>query len=248
MLSHPGPGTPTARCGVWRQPPAWTAARFGVGDDNTYVLGCTIRGRAHKGRSVILGASVVTHRQRHPRPPLPPAPVHRNSPLHITRYMYVCVGRGRAPAGGVLGGWGSPGRACNMPSSSSPNRAKCRPQHCQFPPLRRLQIRPGPARLDRADPWPRPGGLGWGFPPPTRPAGGGISAGHAVLTAISVLWRCAVSVAGGLRSVVAGGSAALGLAGHLVGAGGYGWPGIGGGFRGAYTISPAQRAGPAPAS
>ena len=44
LLSHPGPGTPAARCGVWRRPPAWDAARVWVGDDNTYVLGCTIRG------------------------------------------------------------------------------------------------------------------------------------------------------------------------------------------------------------
>ena len=29
--------------------------------------------------------------------------MYRNSPLHIARYMYICVGPGRAPAGGGLG-------------------------------------------------------------------------------------------------------------------------------------------------
>ena len=150
LLSHPGLGTPTARCGVWRRPPAWSAARFGVGDDNTYILGCTIRGgqgtQGQARRSVILGARVVTHRQRHPRPPLPLGPVHRNSPLYIARYMYVCVGRGRAPAGGGVGGPRAEYATCH-PTLNSPHRAKCR-THCQFPPLRRRRIRPGPARLE----------------------------------------------------------------------------------------------------
>jgi len=93
-----------------------------------------------------------------------------------------------------------------------------RTPHCQFPPLPRPRIHPGPARLDRGDPFSRPGGLGWGFPPPPHPAGGAIWAEWGAKRALRIAHGGTIGAAGGLRLVVAGGSAALGLVGHPLGA------------------------------
>ena len=90
--------------------------------------------------------------------------------------------------------------------------------HCQFPPLPRPRIHPGPARLDRRDPFPRLGGLGWGFPPPPRPAGGAIWAEWGTKMALRIAHGGAIGAAGGLWLVIAGGSAALGLVVHPLGA------------------------------
>ena len=103
LLSPPGPGTPTARCGVWRRPPAWSAARFGVGDDNTYVLGCTIRGRAHK--SIRDFGGQCGHTSAAPPPPASPTRVRapQQPATYITLHVYVCGARpgpGRRGVGG----------------------------------------------------------------------------------------------------------------------------------------------------
>jgi len=99
-------------------------------------------------------------------------------------------------------------------------RAQHRSPRCQLLPLPRPRIHPGPARICQCDPVPRPGGLGWGFPPLIPPAGGAIGAERGAKMGLRTAHGGAIGAAGGPRLVMAGGSAVLGLAGNQVEAGG----------------------------
>ena len=83
-------------------------------------------------------------------------------------------GQPRSCALGLGWGWGGSAAGKTMQGEEGWVLLSRRTPHCQFPPLPRPRIHPGPARLDRGDPFSRPGGLGWGFPPPPHPAGGAI--------------------------------------------------------------------------
>ena len=140
------------------------------------------------------------------------------------------VGRGRAPAGGSLGVPGP--RASNvqpalphaLPFCPSPRVVHSHTFRVADPP-RAGQARPmvpvAASRRARV-----------GLPAAGPPGGGSNRCNKRCTSAIQMLFRCAVTVAAGPRWVMAGGSAALGLAGHLVGA----WGAAGRGSAGVFEV------------